>query len=348
MNLQWLTTEAAVLNRQSEQQALARQAELTKPPGALGELESLAVRLAAMQGQVKPELNNIHISVFAADHGIATSGVSAFPQAVTTEMVRNFSRGGAAISVLAKQLGATLEVINLGTVNDPGPLSSVLDQRIAAGTADFSQQAAMSESQLEAALDAGKQAAQRADAADLFIGGEMGIGNTSSASAIACALLKLPVSDLVGPGTGLDQSGINHKATIIGKALELHKQADSPLEILRCLGGFEIAALVGSYISSAQSGKAIFVDGFISSVAALVATRLCQRASDWFFYAHTSAEPGHAHIMNALRATPLLNMGMRLGEASGAAAAVPLLKMACALHNDMATFSEAGVSNKDD
>lgn len=344
----WLNTEAAALSEQAEQQALGRQAELTKPPGALGELESIAVRLAAMQGQVKPKLNNIHISVFAADHGIAASGVSAFPQAVTTEMVKNFSRGGAAISVLAKQLGATLEVINLGTVFDPGSLPGVLDQRIANSTADFSQQAAMSEEQLGLALESGRQAAQRAESTDLFIGGEMGIGNTSSASAIACALLKLPASDLVGPGTGLDQTGIKRKTEIISKALQLHQEADSPLEILRYFGGFEIAALVGSYISCAQSSKPVLVDGFISSVAALLATRLCTNAADWFFYAHASAEPGHVHIMKALNATPLLNMGMRLGEASGAATAVPLLQMACALHNNMATFAEAGVSNKDD
>ena len=344
----WLNTEAAALSEQAEQQALGRQAELTKPPGALGELESIAVRLAAMQGQVKPKLNNIHISVFAADHGIAASGVSAFPQAVTTEMVKNFSRGGAAISVLAKQLGATLEVINLGTVFDPGSLPGVLDQRIANSTADFSQQAAMSEEQLRLALESGRQAAQRAESTDLFIGGEMGIGNTSSASAIACALLKLPASDLVGPGTGLDQTGIKRKTEIISKALQLHQEADSPLEILRYFGGFEIAALVGSYISCAQSSKPVLVDGFISSVAALLATRLCTNAADWFFYAHASAEPGHVHIMKALNATPLLNMGMRLGEASGAATAVPLLQMACALHNNMATFAEAGVSNKDD
>ncbi len=348
MSLPWIYTEAATLNKQVEQQALARQAELTKPAGSLGQLELLAVRLAAMQGKLKPELDNIYISVFAADHGIAASGVSVFPQSVTTEMIRNFSRGGAAISVLANQLGATLEVINLGTVNDPGPLPSVLDQRIATSTADFSQQAAMTESQLETALNAGKQAAKRADSANLFIGGEMGIGNTSSASAIACALLKLPACDLVGPGTGLDQSGINHKAMLIDKALELHKQADSPLEILRCLGGFEIAALTGSYISSAQSGKSVLIDGFISSVAALVATRLCPGVNNWFFYAHASAEPGHVHIMKALNATPLLNIGMRLGEASGAATAVPLLQLACALHNNMATFAEAGVSSQDD
>jgi len=349
MNMQWLNNDAATLSTETKQQALERQAELTKPPGALGQLESLAVQLAAMQGKVKPNLDNIHISVFAADHGIAANkNISAFPQAVTAEMVRNFSRGGAAINVLAKQLGATLEVINLGTIGTLEPLPSVLEQHIAAGTADFSQQPAMTEAQLDAALDAGKQAAIRADSAELFIGGEMGIGNTSSASAIACALLKLPASDLVGAGTGLDKSGVSHKTDFINHALKLHQHADSPLEILRCLGGFEIAALVGSYLYCAQSGKPVLIDGFISSTAALVASKLCPSASHWFFYAHTSAEPGHLHILNALKATPLLNMGMRLGEASGAAMAVPILQMACALHNEMATFSEAGVSNKDD
>jgi len=349
MSTQWLNNEAATLNQQVKQQALSRQAELTKPPGSLGQLESLAVQLAAMQGKIKPEINNIHISVFAADHGIAANkNISAFPQAVTAEMVRNFSRHGAAINVIARQLGATLEVINLGTVNNLEPLPSVLEQHIAAGTEDFSKQPAMTEEQLEAALNAGKQSVIRAKRANLFIGGEMGIGNTSSASAIACALLKLPANELVGPGTGLDESGVNHKIDFINQALKLHHHANSPLEILRCFGGFEIAALVSSYLYSAQSGKPVLIDGFISSVAALVAIKLCPSARNWFFYAHASAEPGHLHIMQALKASPLLNMGMRLGEASGAALVVPILQMACALHNEMATFSEAGVSNKDD
>lgn len=349
MNSEWLNVPAMALNQDSRQQAELRQTQLTKPPGALGDLESIAIQLAAMQGSESPRLDNIVICVYASDHGVAAQGVSAFPQAVTVEMIKNFSRGGAAINVLARQLGASMEVVNLGTVNDPGPLENVINKHIAAGTADFSQQVAMSEEQLYAALNAGRQTAERAaiNKAQLFIGGEMGIANTCSAAAIACALLGKEASVLTGPGTGLDQTGVSHKAEVISRALEKHNlSADQPLEILRCLGGFEIVALTGSYLSCAHTGIPVLVDGFISSVAALLAVKICAGARDWMLFSHASAEPGHAHVLQALEAKPLLNLGMRLGEGSGAATAVPLLRLACELHNGMATFAEASVSEK--
>jgi nicotinate-nucleotide--dimethylbenzimidazole phosphoribosyltransferase len=205
----------------------------------------------------------------------------------------------------------------------------------------------MTESQVLQALDAGKAAVERARAADaqLFIGGEMGIGNTTSASAMACALLDLPASALVGPGTGLDDQGILHKSRRVTHALALHALAlRDPLAILRHLGGLEIAALTGAYVHCAQVGLPVLVDGFITSVAALLATRLQPAAADWFFYAHNSAEPGHVKILAAIPARPLLHLDMRLGEASGGAVAVPLMRLAVALHNSMASFSEAGVS----
>ncbi|VAX09901.1 Nicotinate-nucleotide--dimethylbenzimidazole phosphoribosyltransferase [hydrothermal vent metagenome] len=349
MTSEWLKVPSTPLNKQAALDAEARQMQLTKPPGALGKLENIAIRLASMQNTVNPCLDNIHINVFAADHGVATRGVSAFPQAVTVEMIRNFSRGGAAINVLARNLEATLNVINLGTASAPGPLDKVIDRHIAAGTADFSEQPAMSEEQFYDALNAGRQAAERAavEKADLFIGGEMGIGNTTSASAIACVLLDKEARELTGPGTGLDDKGISRKAEIIATALKLHKlSADKPLDILRCLGGFEIVALTGAYLSCAHTGLPVLVDGFISSVAALAAVAISENSADWFIYSHASAEPGHAHIMSALNAQPLLDLGMRLGEGSGAAVAVPLLRVACDLHNNMATFAEAGVSEK--
>lgn len=349
MNKQWLDEPSADLDEKAKGEAEVRQLILTKPPGALGDLEQLAIRIAAMQGNSQPNIGSVSISVFAADHGIASSGVSAFPQSVTTEMLRNFSTGGAAICVLAKSLDATLEVINLGTINDPGPLDNVIEERLGDSTADFTQQAAMSNDQLYQALNIGRQAAERAShsGADLFIGGDMGIGNTTSASAIACALLIKNPNLLVGPGTGLNNEGIQHKVSVINNALAKHNlPGNQPLEILRCFGGFEIAALVGSYVTCSQIGRPVLVDGFICSVAALVANALCANASQWFIFSHTSAEPGHRYVLEALNAKPLLNLGMRLGEGSGAAVAVPLLRLACDLHNNMATFSEAGVSEK--
>ena len=349
MNTDWLGVPPALLNETARLEAEQRQAQLTKPPGALGRLEQLAIRLAAMQGTPRPDLNRVQISVFAADHGVAAEGVSAFPQSVTAAMVRNFARGGAAISVLARALGAALEVMNLGTVEEHEPLDGVLFLRLGPGTSNFTNGPAMSLEQLTRALHAGRHSAERAKLAgvQLFIGGEMGIGNTTSAAALACALLGAPSAALAGPGTGLDARGVARKAEVIDRALALHRDhLSDPLEALRRLGGFEIAALAGGYIACAHMGLTVLVDGFIATVAALVAARCCPSAESWFLYSHASAEPGHARVLAALDAHPLLDLGMRLGEGSGAAVAVPLLRLACALHNDMATFAEAGVSGK--
>ena len=349
MNTDWLAQPCAALNETTRAAALARQGQLTKPPGSLGQLEALAVRLAAMQGVERPAVEHAAIAIFAGDHGIAAENVSAFPQAVTGEMVKNFARGGAAISVLAKTLGARLEVVNLGTVNDPGEWPNVVRAVIAPSTSNFAAGPAMTGAQLAQALQAGRDSVLRAreHGAQIFVGGEMGIANTTSASAIACALLHESPQLLAGPGTGLDSKGVAHKAVVIQRALELHRASlAQPLDVLRCVGGFEIAALVGAYLAAAQNGMPVLVDGFISSVAALVAVRFNPCVRDWMLFAHTSAEPGHQRVLAALDAQPLLQLGMRLGEGSGAATAVPLLRLACALHNNMATFAEAGVSDK--
>jgi len=327
--------------------ALARQDQLTKPRGALGRLEEIAVRLAGMQRRERPSVDRVYVVVFAGDHGVAKEGVSAYPQSVTVEMLRNFSRGGAAISVLAQELGATLEVVDVGTAHDPGPLPRVIARRAGTGTSNLSQEAAMSEGQQAIALEAGSEAVKRAlgAGAQLFVGGEMGIGNTTSATALACALLDLPAQDLAGPGTGLDASGIARKIEVVRRALRLHAADYSDaIQAMRRLGGFEIVALAGAYIACAQQGLPVLVDGFVASAAALAAARCCPDAGNWFIFAHESAEPGHARMLRALEAQPLLRLGMRLGEGSGAAVAVPLLRLACALHGSMATFSEAGVS----
>ncbi|MGO1071182.1 nicotinate-nucleotide--dimethylbenzimidazole phosphoribosyltransferase [Lysobacter sp. CA199] len=349
----WWRRDCMQANAQIQAQARARQGQLTKPPGSLGALEELAVRLAWLQRTPTPSVERVWISVFAADHGVAAEGVSAFPQAVTGEMVRNFASGGAAISVLARSLGATgqvtLEVVNLGTVNDPGPVPGVRRAIIAPSTSNFCIEPAMSEAQLRAALAAGAVSVRAASdaGAQLFIGGEMGIANTTSAAALACALLQRAPTGLAGAGTGLDAAGIAHKAAVIERALALHAAAGDDLERLRRLGGFEIAALAGAYLAAAQAGLPVLVDGFISSVAALTALRLNPGCRDWLLYAHRSHERGHAAVLDALQARPLLDLGMRLGEASGAAVAVPLLRLACDLHNGMATFAQAGVSGSD-
>jgi len=350
MNEVWYRSALPLFDESAREAARQRQARLTKPPGSLGRLEDLAVEMAALQGQAQPALEKIRIVVFAGDHGVAEEGVSAFPQAVTTEMVRNFAHGGAAISVLADTLGASLEVVDVGTAHPPGPLEGVLDRRIAAGTRNFALEPAMTHAQCEQALNEGREAVVRAREAgvDLFIGGEMGIANTTAAAAVASALLDRPAGELAGPGTGLDNAGVAHKARLVDSAVARYRAAlDSPLAVLRHLGGFEIAALAGAYVAAAQARLPVLVDGFISSVALLAASRLRPGVEQRVWFAHRSAEPGHQRVLEALDAEPLLDLGMRLGEGSGAAVAVSLLRSACALHAGMATFAEAGVSGGD-
>lgn len=344
----WLRDPLPAPDARFAEAARTRQAQLTKPAGSLGELEALAVRLAALQARERPSAQRVHITVFAADHGVAAEGVSAFPQAVTAQMIDNFAAGGAAISVLARELGARLEVVDLGTVvargcREPG----VVLRPLGPGTANLAREPAMSASQLAQALWAGAEAAHRAaeQRADLFVGGEMGIANTTAASALACALLDLPAAALAGPGTGLDAQGVARKTAVIERALALHgPDLSDPLEALRRVGGFEIAALAGAYIASAQLLVPSVVDGFIASVAALCAQRWVPALKPWLILSHRSAEPGHAAVLQALDARPLLDLGLRLGEGSGAALVVPLLRAACALHTRMATFGEAGVA----
>jgi nicotinate-nucleotide--dimethylbenzimidazole phosphoribosyltransferase len=348
MSNAWWLVPARAVDENSREQALARQQQLTKPTGSLGQLEAVAVQLAGLQGRVKPSVGKVWIAIFAGDHGVVAEGVSAYPQAVTGQMLHNFVMGGAAISVLARQMSAQLDVVDLGTVS-PLNLPGVRHLNLGAGTANFAKGPAMTQAQLEAALAGGRDSVLRAQAAgaELFIGGEMGIGNTTAASAVACSLLNCPAPLLVGPGTGLDAQGIHHKAKVIEQALRLHaEQAGDALGSLRALGGFEMAALVGAYLACAQEGIAVLVDGFICTVAALVAVRVNPSCRPWLFFGHRGAEPGHRHVLETLQAEPLLELGLRLGEGSGAALAVPLLRLACELHNGMATFAEAAVADR--
>lgn len=345
----WIFDPVKALDEVAEQDARARQAQLTKPLGSLGRLEETAISLAAMQGAA-PDVGKPFICVFAGDHGIAATGVSAFPQEVTAQMVANFARGGAAISVLAKSISARFKIINLGTLY-PTDFAAVQNENIGSGTANMLEGSAMTQQQCAQSLAVGRESLinGQLQGANLFIGGEMGIGNTTAATALASAISGLSVASLTGPGTGLDAAGVDKKIDIIKQVLAKHmsKETDT-LQLLQRMGGFEIAALVGSYVSAAQQGVAVLVDGFICTAAAMVAVALNPSCRKWMIFAHSSAEPGHQLMLNYLNATPLLNLGMRLGEGSGAALCAPLLQHACNLHNHMATFAEAQVAGKID
>lgn len=354
----WYLQTTTELNEDALKCAQARQQQLTKPAGSLGELENIALQFAAWQGKEIPSITGVLIRVFAGDHGVcgprfaedgsAIGSVSAFPQSVTSQMVHNFLAGGAAISVLSKQLGADFAVVNMGTV-EPLDIThpQLITHQLMNGTNDFTEHAAMSEQTLHKALQAGRNEvlAQRTT---LFIAGEMGIGNTTSASAIVSLLLKTGPEATVGSGTGVDKDGIAVKRRVIYQAFNKHSGAlETPLSILQHVGGLEIAALVGAYITAAQQGIPILVDGFITTAAALLAVDINPSVRKWMMFSHQSAEKGHELALKKLDAKPLLNLGLRLGEASGAAVAVPLIQSALALHAQMATFAEASVSNLD-
>lgn len=340
----WFLEPATTPDNQSIDDAIKYQNTLTKPPGSLGELENLAVKFCGFQKTLKPSINKVCVRVFAADHGVCAQGVSAFPQIVTTQMIENFVRGGAAISVLSKALNADFAAVNMGVANPLISDDGVIYGVIAAGTKDFTAGPAMTEKECLRALNVGREVI---DPTDLFIGGEMGIGNTTAASALYSVLLDIPVQKSVGPGTGLDDEGMLHKQKIIERAIGLHADyIESPLSVLARLGGFEIAALTGSYIACSQQGIPCLVDGFISTAAALLAEKINPGVKEWFIFSHRSAEPAHQAAIEYFDARPLLDLGMRLGEGSGAAVSVPLINNALMLHNTMATFEQAGVSEE--
>ncbi len=350
--MSWYTNNPQTLNHEARARAVERQNSLTKPMGSLGLLEEIAIRFSGLLGDA-PTINNPRVFVFAADHGVAEENVSAFPQAVTGEMVRNFANGGAAICVLSKECNAELEVVQLGTVNDPGEMSGVVREWVAAASSNLAVQQAMTETQLSTAMLAGKNAVERAakHGSNIIVGGDMGIANTTAATALICAYLGHAPQDIAGPGTGLDKAGVQHKAAVVERALALHQpQAKQPIEILQSLGGFEIAALSATYIAAAQAGIVSVVDGFIASSAALAAVKINAEVGPWLQLSHRSAEPGFTMVEEALvragAGAPLLDFQMRLGEGSGATLVLPLLRTACRVHNEMATFAEAGVSEE--
>ncbi len=315
----------------ARQAALERQGQLTKPPGSLGTLEEIAVWLAGWQGQAVPVVARPLCAVFAGNHGVVAQGVSAFPAEVTAQMVANFSAGGAAVNQLCNAFEVGLKVFELA---------------LEMPTQDIAQGPALSEAECAATMAYGMEAI--AGGCDLLCIGEMGIGNTTIAAAIAHGLYGGAPEDWVGPGTGVDAAGLKRKADVLRTAMALNEgQLGDPLEVLRRLGGREVAAMAGAILAARMERIPVLIDGFVATAAAAVLHAMDERALDHCWAAHMSAEPAHGRMLEKIGKSPLLNLGMRLGEGSGAALAVAVIKAALATHGGMATFAEAGVSDKD-
>lgn len=346
----WYTTPTKPLSLSAKQSATDRQNSLTKPQGSLGILENVVIDLAGMQGRTCPVVDKLYIATFAGDHGIASLPVSAYPQAVTRQMLANFATGGACISVMARHYGAMSEVIDCGTLGGDYDVAGVYQCHIAPSTQNFLTDTAMTADQVKEALTIGKSSVDRAlvGGADIYVAGEMGIGNTTSSSALAGLLLDETAERLTGLGTGVDKATFEFKMSVIHQAIEKHKilSQNNPLFALQAVGGFEMGAMVGAYLRAGQVGLPVIVGGFISAVCALCAVRINEGVRDYLLFSHKSAEYGNQLVLDALKATPLLDLGLRLGEGTGATTAYGVIKLACDVHRNMATFESAGVSDK--
>jgi nicotinate-nucleotide--dimethylbenzimidazole phosphoribosyltransferase len=318
----------------------------TKPLASLGALEALAQQIGLIQQTEHPQLLAPQLLVFAGDHGLAAHGVSAYPSDVTWQMVENFLAGGAAVSVLARQHGLDLTVIDAGVRHDFAPRPGLLDRKIAPGTADALNGPAMTAAQCAQAIEAGREVV-RGSPGNAVLLGEMGIGNTSSASLLMARLSGEPIERCVGRGTGLDDARLAHKLAVLAAVMDRHVEARTPHEALAAFGGFEIAMMAGAALQAAHERRVIVVDGFIVGAALLVAARIAPAVLGYCVFAHRSGEAGHALLLKHLNAKPLLDLGLRLGEGSGAALAWPLLASAVRVLREMASFESAGVSNRD-
>ena len=336
------------LDATAMQEARARQQVLTKPAGSLGRLEELAVQIAGITRQAIPVIERKAVIVMAGDHGVTAEGVSAYPSEVTAQMVLNFLHGGAAINALARQEGARVVVVDVGVA---GELHSpaLVERKVAYGTANMTHGPAMTRAQMLAAIQTGTATFEEQRVVELVATGEMGIGNTTASSAIAAALLQLPVEQVTGRGTGLDDEQLAHKVRVIERALTVNTpDADDPLDVLAKVGGLEIAGLVGVILAAAAQRVPVVIDGFIASAAALIAVELNATIADYLIAGHTSVEKGHALILKRLGLSPLLVLGLRLGEGTGAVLAMGIIEGALHTHREMLTFTEAGVSTRDD
>ena len=321
----------------------------TKPIGALGALETLALQIGLIQNTVKPKLIKPTMLVFAGDHGIVSEGVSPFPQAVTAQMVLNFLAGGAAINVFARQNGFDLWLVDSGVNYDFELATHLIHAKVGMGTRNFLYEPAMSEKECEQALTSGIKIAQRAmaDECNVFGFGEMGIGNTSSASCLMSVLCEESLRACVGRGTGLDEIGLANKIDVLQRALDRHQPMKiNPIAVLATFGGFEIAMMTGAMLGAAQGGAVLLIDGFIATSALLVAAKIQPNILQYCVFSHCSDELGHKLMLEHLQAKPLINLGLRLGEGTGAALAYPIVQAAVNFLNDMASFQSAGISNK--
>ncbi|SAL35228.1 nicotinate-nucleotide--dimethylbenzimidazole phosphoribosyltransferase [Caballeronia turbans] len=319
----------------------------TKPPGSLGRLESLALQMGLIQRATRPRIERPAMIVFAGDHGIAKEGVSSYPQEVTAQMVANFLSGGAAINALSRSVGMSLEVVDAG-VATPIPIDHGYERlSLGLGTRNFAREPAMSrETALEGIARGAARVRHHASLGTNVIGfGEMGIANTSAAACLMSRLCDLPIGECVGRGTGLDDHGLAHKRDVLGRALALHREGDA-IDTLATFGGFEIAMITGAYLAAACEGMTILVDGFIATSALLVAAKIAPEVLEYCVFAHASNETGHRRMLAHFDAAPLLQLDLRLGEGTGAALALPILRAAVAFVDEMASFESAGVSNK--
>ena len=336
------------IDQRARQQAQARQDRLTKPAGSLGRLEELSIDLAGMTGRLDPPLKDRVVFTLAADHGVATEGVSAYPREVTPQMVLNFLNGGAAINVLARQAGARVVVADLGVDADLPPHPELRALKVRRGTASITQGPAMSIQEAQQAIEHGRQLVRDEieRGLDVVLTGDMGIGNTTASAALICALTQLDPKDVVGRGTGVDDAGLERKRAAVSKALARNAAhiAKGPLDALACVGGLEIAGLVGVILEAASQRRPVVIDGFISGAAALTAARMAPGTTGYMIASHRSQELGHAAALKHLGLRPLLDLDLRLGEGTGAVLALPLLDAAVRILNEMATFDEAGVS----
>lgn len=320
---------------------------LTKPRGSLGHLEALALRLALIYGDPPPPLRRRVTLVIAADHGVAACGVSAYPSQVTAQMCRNYAAGGAVINAIARAVGADVVVVDVGVDAEPADLPGIVSRKLRRGSRDLSTGPALTLDETAAAIELGAHlVAERAQDADVFALGDMGIANTTAASALTAALLGATAERVVGLGTGIDEETLWRKREIVARAVRRLAGRADPMVALTEVGGLEIAALTGVLLGAARAGRAVVTDGFVTTAAALAALRICPAAGDYLFASHRSAEPGHTLQLEALGLEPIFDLGMRLGEGTGATLALPILEAAAAVLRETATFTEAGVSGE--
>jgi nicotinate-nucleotide--dimethylbenzimidazole phosphoribosyltransferase len=347
--LQKLLAQIQPLDQNAMEAARARQDDLTKPRGSLGQLEAISIRMAGITGNPTPSVENKVVTTMAGDHGVVAEGVSAYPSEVTPQMVYNFLAGGAAINVLSEHVGARVVIVDMGVATDFGSHPDLIDKKIASGTGNIAQGPAMTREEALEAIESGIAIAEAEleKGLDILATGDMGIGNTTPSAAIAAAMTGRAPREIVGRGTGVDDEGLERKINAVQRALDVNQpDADDAIDMLAKVGGFEIGGLTGAILAAVAHRKPVVVDGFISTAAAMLAVKLAPQVREYLFSAHRSQETGHQIMLEWLELEPMLDLGLRLGEGTGAVLAISLVEAACKILSDMATFSEAGVSDK--